>query len=183
MMKFARIFTAMAIPPLFMLACANPPPPSAKAAAILKDGELPLPADYRTWPRFLLDVQRPDAKQVRDIYVNPQGYAATAGKPFPYGTVTVMENYKAKLNQDGTPMVGADGKLIKSDLAAIFVMGKGEGWGKGVADNLATGEWIFTAYKPNGTKSDADLNTCRACHTPLKDKDFVQRYDEFFAKR
>jgi Cytochrome P460 len=183
MMKSARIYAAMAVPVLLMLACTTPPPSSGKAASILKDGELPLPADYKTWPRFLLDVQRPDAKQVRDIYINPIGYAAQAGKPFPYGTVTVMENHKVQLNADGTPVIGADGKLIKSDLAAIFVMGKGEGWGKGVADNLATGEWIFSAYKPDGAKSDADLNTCRACHAPLKDKDFVQRFDEFFATR
>ena len=35
-----------------------------------KDGDLVLPSDYRSWPIFLSNVQRPDLKQIRDIYIN-----------------------------------------------------------------------------------------------------------------
>jgi hemoglobin len=33
------------------------------------------------------------------------------------------------------------------------------------------------------TKAPDDLATCRACHLPLADKDYVFRYDEYFQKR
>ena len=49
--------------------------------------ELAVPADYRSWPKFLSAVQRPDAKQVREIYMNPTAASATAAGGFPQGTV------------------------------------------------------------------------------------------------
>lgn len=160
---------------LALASCATPPAPH--------DGELALPADYRSWPIFLRDVQRPDNRQVRDIYVNAAGSEAESGEGFPYGTILIMENHKARLNADGSLQTGADGRLVKGDTAAIFVMGKGRGWGVGVPGALATGEWVFAAYKPDGSRSDADLNACRGCHAPLGTKDFVHRYDEYFAHR
>lgn len=36
----------------------------AQAAAGPKDGEIVLPADYKSWPKFLNEVQREDAKKV-----------------------------------------------------------------------------------------------------------------------
>ncbi len=81
------------------------PPPK-----MTKDGELALPADYKSWPKFLSDVQRPDAKQVREIYVNPVGAKATPGKPFPEGTIFVMENFAVKQGPDGTLDEGAGWK-------------------------------------------------------------------------
>jgi len=178
------IYTVAALTALSLLcaACSNQPTTSDQPQPVLKDGEIPLPADYKTWPKFLEGVQRPDNKQVRDIYINPKGYSTTTAKPFPYGTVMVMENYKAHLSAEGIPTT-VDGKMTKDTLGAIFVMGKGKGWGADMSDSLSTGEWIFAAYKPDGSKSDADLKTCRSCHAPLKTKDFVHRYDEYFTKR
>jgi hemoglobin len=43
----------------------------------LKDGELPVPANYKSWPKFLSAVQRPDVKQVREIYMNTAAQRAT----------------------------------------------------------------------------------------------------------
>jgi len=40
-------------------ACTTAPP---KPTANLNDGELAIPADYKSWPKFLSAVQRPDAK-------------------------------------------------------------------------------------------------------------------------
>ena len=155
--------------------------PTAK----LKDGELAAPADYRSWPKFLVGIQRPDAKQIRDIYINPQGHATKAGDMFPNGTISVMEIYKAKENPDGTLAKGADGNLVKGDLAKVFVMGKGAGWGNSVTPaELKNGDWVYSAYKADGkTPSGDDIAPCRACHLPLTNKDFVHRYDEYFEKR
>lgn len=157
--------------------CATTPPPA------VKDGELAVPGDYKTWPKFLSAVQRPDAKQVREIYMNPTARNASAGGAFPNGTVLVMENYAARSRADGTLETGADGKLVKGDLLRVFVMGKNSGWGADVIEPLRNGNWVYAAWLPGGQRAPDDTNTCRACHLPLSGKDFVHRYDEHFASR
>ncbi len=151
------------------------------AGSAPKDGELPLP-DYKGWPKFLADIQRPDVKQVREIYINPIGAKAQHGQPFPDGTLFVMELYEAKA--DGDKLVtGADGKLVKGNLAKVFVMGKDKGWGADVPDNLKNGAWVFSAYGPDSKALAEDFTKCRACHAPLAQKDFVHRYDEYFEQQ
>lgn len=156
--------------------CATGPKP-------LNDGELAVPADYKSWPKFLSAIQRPDAKQVREIYMNPTGAAGSAAAGFGNGTVFVMENYAVLETTDGKLATGADGKLVKADLLRVFVMGKNAGWGQGVAESLRNGNWVYASYLANGQKGPEDLNTCRACHLPLAAKDFVHRYDEHFAQK
>jgi len=154
------------------------PPP----VAALNDGQLPLPADYRTWPTFLSAVQREDIKQIRDIYMNAPAKKALPGNDFPQGSTFVMENWSVRLDAAGKPEKGADGKLVKDTLAAVFVMGKNPGWGAGVPEAQKNGDWIYSAFKGTGElNGEAKYDTCRTCHTPLKDKDYVFRYDEHFA--
>jgi hemoglobin len=146
-----------------------------------KDGELALPGDYKSWPVFVKEVQKPDA--VRDLYVNPVGARTTQGQMFPNGTQFVMEIYNAKKAADGSFEKDAAGKLLKDKLAKVFVMGKGEGWGQDVPDNVKTGAWVYAAYAPDGQPLKSNFAECRACHVPLAQKDFVHRYDEYFEKR
>ena len=149
----------------------------------INDGELAVPADYKSWPKFLSAVQRPDAKQVREIYMNPAAAQARAGQPFPDGSVLVMENYGVLESTDGKLAAGGDGKLVKADLLRVFVMGKNRGWGQGVPEALRNGNWVYASYLPSGAKGPEDTTTCRGCHRPLADKDFVHRYDEHFAQK
>ena len=148
-----------------------------------KDGEPALDMGYKSWPKFLTDIDKEQVKQVRDIYINTIGARTMAGKDFPNGTVMVMEIYKAKENADGTLEKGPNGKLVKGALAKVFVMTKGEGWGQMVPDNLKNGSWIYSANSPDGKPLAEDFAKCRACHAPLVQKDFVHRYDEYFEKR
>lgn len=159
-----------------MIACA-----AMATTSVPKDGELALPADYKAWPVFVKEVQKPDA--VRDLYVNPVGARTAQGQMFPNGTQFVMEIYSAKKSADGTFEKDAAGKLVKDKLAKVFVMGKGEGWGQDVPDNVKTGAWVYAAYGPDGQRLKANFAECRACHVPLAQKDFVHRYDEYFEKR
>ena len=152
-----------------------------QSAPLPKDGDLALPVDYNTWPVFLKKVQKPDA--VRDLYVNPVGARTAKGQMFPNGTQFVMEIYHVKKADDGSLLKDAMGKLIKDKLAKVFVMGKGEGWGQEVPDNLKTGAWVYSAYGPDGQPLKAKFAECRACHAPLGQKDFVHRYDEYFEQR
>jgi Cytochrome P460 len=154
----------------------------AAMASTSPDGTLPLPADYKSWPKFLMEVQKGEAKQVRDIYINTIGARTQAGQSFPNGTVMVMELYKAKMDGDKLA-TGMDGKLVKGDLAKVFVMGKEQGWGDKLPDSLKNGDWIYAAYDATSKPLMEDFTKCRACHTPMAQKDFVHRYDEYFDKR
>lgn len=150
-------------------------------AAAPQDGGIAFPADYKAWPKFLSDVQREAVKQVRELYVDPAGVRACPSTAFPNGTRLVMELYKAKPEGNGLAK-GADGKLMKEELAKVFVMEKNEGWGHLVPDNLKNGTWLFGAYGPDGQPLAEDFTKCRVCHAPLAQKDFVHRYDEFCAQ-
>jgi hemoglobin len=146
------------------------------------DGQLAFPLDYKSWPKFLVEIPKTEAKQIRDIYINPTGAGTSAGQSFPNGTVMVMEIYKAKTDGEKL-MIGMDGKLVKGDLAKVFVMGKDQGWGNKVPENLKNGDWVYSAYDSSSKPLMEDFTKCRACHTPLAQKDFVHRYDEYFEKR
>lgn len=154
-----------------------------KPVSRLVDGQLDLPQDYRNWPAFLVGVQREDVKQVRDIYMNDEARRAKPGQAYGDGSVFVMENWSVKLDADGKPVKGPDGKLVKDKLAAVFVMGKNPGWGDGVPEAQRNGNWIYSAFKGNGdANGEARYDACRSCHAPLKDKDFVFRVDEHHAR-
>jgi hemoglobin len=88
-----------------------------------------------------------DAKQVPDLYVNNTGVMTKEGEVFPSGTVMVMELYKAQMD-GGALITRSDGKLVKGDLAKIFVMAKGDGWGQDVPDSLKNGSWVYSALGP-----------------------------------
>ncbi len=137
-----------------------------------KDGELHFP-DYKQWPTFIKGVQKPN--MVRDIFVNPTGAKTKRGSAFSEGSTLVMEIYKATMDGD---------TKVKGDLAKVYVMQKGKDWGKNAPKGLGNGDWIYSAFSPDGKPIKVDYNKCRGCHMPLKEeKDFVHRYDEYFDKR
>ena len=136
-----------------------------------KDGELPLP-DYKSWDVFLKDVQKPDTKQIRDIYINAVGAGVDAGSPLPDGSSLVMEIYAA---------TEADGGLAKGDLSKVFVMTKQAGWGGNSA--IPNGGWVYGAFEADGSAAQVDYNTCRSCHVPVAADDFVHKLGDYIAAR
>jgi hypothetical protein len=150
-----------------------------------RDGELRPPPDYRTWPRFLPTIDRHDLAQVREIYVNPAGFGARRGLPFPNGTMFVMEIYGARPHADGAPAFDPSGRLVKGALQKLYVMAKDAGWGEGVERAaLRNGDWVYSAFLPDGeTPADDDLAACRGCHRPLARQDYVHGADAHFSAR
>lgn len=184
-MKKVLVLTSLVAAVVLVASCAQAPTAPVVTAKAFKDGEMAVPADYKSWPTYLSGVQRPDAKQIREIWINPIGAKSIAGAPFPDGTVSVMELYKAKEGADGALMKSADGKLVKGDLLKVFVMGKGKGWGESAPAGLKNGDWVYSAYLADGKTAAPDpAVACRGCHLPLgESKDWVHRYDEYFEKR
>lgn len=154
------------------------------AAPGLKDGELSVPANYRDWPVFLADIDKVEAKQIRDIYVNPIGSKTEEGEAFPEGTISVMEIWTPQMSASGDLEMDSNGKLIKAELKSVFLMGKSAGAGAMVPEALRNGDWVYASYQADGvTSNGADATACRACHIPQAEKDWVHRYDEYFASR
>lgn len=141
----------------------------ARPSADAGDG-IAFPAGYAdTFKNYLsLDrVQNED--QIIRLFANDKALdAAKTGQPLPDGSVIVGEVYKAKLGADGKPVLSTLGRRIRDKLALIAVMEKREGFGKDLAPEHQNDGWDFAAFKPDGTDAGKDLNTCRACHAPLK---------------
>lgn len=180
--RLAVSLTTLALA-LGLSACSSMDGSKSSAAPAPRDGELAMPANYTAWPVFMAGIQKKEAKQIRDIYVNRVGAQAKPGGPFPNGTEFVMEIHSVKLNADGTPALDANGNMSKDKLSKVFLMAKGAGWGASAPAELKNGDWIYTAFEGNGTRGAADQSSCRACHLPLADKDFVFHYDAYFKQR
>jgi hypothetical protein len=167
---------------LFAASCATTGTPALPAT--MADGAYPLPASYRQWPVFLEAVQRPDNGQVRDIYMNEVAAGARSGAAFPDGSVFVMDLFAAAKGGDGSLTRGADGKLVRGPLLKRFVMAKGPGWGAAVQPaELRNGDWVYSAWLPDGQAAPDPVATCRGCHLPQAGQDYVHRAAEYFAGR
>jgi hemoglobin len=178
-MKHLKISLAVIAAAAVLAGCASAPP----AAPPTKDGELAMPTGYKSWPRFLPTIDREDVKQVRDIYMNPVSTQVKKGEAFPQGSRFVMEIYAAAANADGSLRKDANGRLVKGNLMHVYVMGKEANWGGDVPEAIRNGNWIYSAYKPDGSANTPIVNTCRGCHTPLKKDDYVIHVDRYFAER
>lgn len=172
----AAVLAALAGALLAGCASTVAPPPA------LKDGELALPTNYKAWPRFLPTIDREDVKQIRDIYMNPVSTGAKPNEAFPQGSRFVMEIYAAASNADGSLKRDA-GRLVKGPLMHVYVMGKEANWGGDVPEAVRNGNWIYSAFKPDGAPNTPIVNTCRGCHTPLKKEDYVFHVDRYFSQR
>ena len=129
-------------------------------------------------------VDRADNKPFREFYAPAAAIeAAKKGQPMPSGTVLTMVQWKAKLDAQGNPEKGADGRFVKGDLNGYAVMEKRTGWGTEYPDNVRNGEWEYQALRPDKTpNANANLTACFNCHKPLDARqDFVFSYDRLKA--
>lgn len=138
-----------------------------------KDGELAMPFNYKSWPVFLLDIEKPSG-HIRDIYINSIGASTKKGESFPNETVSVMEIYKSSRE---------NGQLTKGELEKVFVMYKNDNWGSTAPVGLKTSDWVYGAFEPNGQPAKVDYASCRGCHYPLAEKDHMFHYDKYFSTR
>lgn len=143
-----------------------------------------LPEEYRSRLGDFYVFDRSDNRQVRHVYGNREALAAREGQPFPYGSVLVMETWRAKLGPDNQPALDASGRFLKDELAAIFVMRKDLGFGAKYGPDR-TGEWEYVAYRPDGMgfqTAPERSQACAMCHLATSDgrKDWVVRAGIFF---
>ena len=145
------------------------------------------PEGYQSTYRVLFVYDRPDTKTVRIIYGNDKAAAANpkAGpnEVFPYGSILVMETYRAVVDEQGNPVLDANGRFQPGEqLPTIEVMRKEPGFG--AAYQLQrSGEWEYVVYTPDRGYRVPPQNTnpCSQCHQDAgATKDWVFRANLFF---
>lgn len=123
------------------------------------------PENYQTQfvPLFAFD--RPDARQVRVVYGNHVVTNSPRYGPYEYGSVLVMETYRAAQDAQGTVLKDAAGRFIRDQLLGIFVMRKERGFGVDYKHNR-TGEWEYVAYRSDRTHQTPPQQSfsCANCH-------------------
>jgi hypothetical protein len=62
------------------------------------------PEGYESEYQVLFVLDRPDNKQVRVIYGNEAAASAKPGQPLQFGSVLVMETYRAVIDEAGNPI-------------------------------------------------------------------------------
>jgi plastocyanin len=129
-------------------------------------------------PLYVFD--RADNRQVRVVYGNAEAASATAGQSFPYGSILVMETYRALLDAEGGPQLDAQGRFIQGEPAGLFVMRKEPGFGAAYEMNR-TGEWEYAQFGLDGTlMPPQNTGACAACHTDAgATRDWTWRTDLF----
>lgn len=138
-----------------------------------------LPGGYQKSFTRYLEVDRPDRKIVRFMYVNPEANAAArAGTDLPHGTVLIMEDHPAELDPSGQPKRDGDGRMIASgQVSAVFVMEKRPGWGEAYPPDKRNGDWDYATFNGDGSRrANANYDGCFACHKSRAQRDFTFTY-------
>ena len=120
-------------------------------------------------------VDRYDIKQFRELYASPGVVEAVRkGQGVPSGAVLTLVQYRAKADDKGNPVKGADGRFIKDGVVGFGVMEKRTDWGTEYPDSLRNGEWEYQAFTPDKKPNPkANLTACFQCHKPHEKQDFV----------
>jgi hypothetical protein len=124
-------------------------------------------------------VDRPDLKAVRLVFINKAADAeAKAGQPLPEGSILIVEQRKAKLDDKGEPVRDAEGRLVPTDeVMTILAMEKRKGWGEAYPADKRNGDWEYNVFKPDRTPNLAvKMDGCFSCHLNRAERDFTFTY-------
>ena len=140
-----------------------------------EDRVLEFPENYRdtftlyfSGDRYLADEQTIRI-YANDIAVNG---ARKDGK-MPDGSVFLAEIYAAQKDADGDVIESAIGQRLQGEFKAIALMERRAGWDDQYADELKVGDWEFEVFSTEGKNLAKDTTSCRECHHPLADSEFM----------
>jgi hypothetical protein len=141
----------------------------AAAPALAADASaVAYPEAYRSWDHvksMVINKGHPlyDAVGgIHSVYANPsaiKGYKA--GKRFADGSVIVFDLFEA---------VDKDNAVSEGDRKAVIVMAKDS---KKYGDTNGWGYQVFDPKTKKGTIDATAASDCHACHTQVKDQDYV----------
>lgn len=129
---------------------------------------LTFPEDYKDW-RVIATSHRTDHKSLRAILGNDVAVeAARAGNtnPWPDGAILGKVVWKEKVD----PYWAA--AIVPGELSHIeFMFKDSKKWAAN--DGWGYARWVGMDLKPYGADANAAQIECVACHTPVKERDWV----------
>jgi plastocyanin len=179
MLAVTAVATPLEAAPVGQQAAPTPAPRPAPA-----EDRVGFPEGYESTYQSFFVMDRPDNKQVRVIYANDAAASVAPGTSFPYGSILVMETYRAVQDDAGEPILDDAGRYQRGDLTGIFVMRKEPGFGAAYEMNR-TGEWEYVAFRPDRSYSTPAHQSapCAVCHTDAGgSRDWVFRANLFFGQ-
>lgn len=141
------------------------------------------PEGYQNWRVFYV-FDRWDNRQVRVIYGNREAWEVRSDQSFffPYGSIFVMETWRARVDAESNPMLDDNGRFQRDSLTGIFVMRKEPTFGEDYRQ-LRNGEWEYVAFRPDRSYLNTPSTTggCAQCHLQAgQERDWVFRGHLFF---
>lgn len=154
---------------------------SLVASAALADADqVQFPEGYTDKFEHYTTINRADdRKQVVRIFANDVALqSAKDGAPLDSGSVIVMEVYKAELDAQENPVVGADGVFEPDEMVFIGVMEARDGWGEDYPEEWRNGIWEYAGFTADDQSFiERDYQPCFACHKPQADADYLFSFD------
>ena len=140
------------------------------------------PEGYQDIFTIFYEFDRVQNGTARVIYANETAASVQPGQPFPFGSVLVMEVYRAQRDDNRNLLLDENGRFVRDQLFGLFAMRKEAGFGAkyGLHRN---GEWEYVAYRPDGSFLAPPERTqaCAACHVEASEgRDWVFGTDRFF---
>ncbi|MSP14878.1 MAG: hypothetical protein EXR62_18205 [Chloroflexi bacterium] len=139
--------------------------PTATLRPAPKENRVGYPEDYQNKFKLLFVFDRADNKQVRVICGNDVAASVKPGQELPYGSILVMETWRARQDEKGNVVKDSKGRYIREALTGIFIQRKEKGFGVEYGPDRS-GEWEYVAYRPDKTISTPPerTNACASCH-------------------
>jgi hypothetical protein len=137
------------------------------------------PQAYRERYQVLRSVDRIEKQQVVTVYGNDQAASIRRAdeRPYPYGSIIVMETARARKDAHGKPLVDDAGRYRRGDVVGLHVMRREKEFGAAYGANR-TGEWEYVEYRADGSYLTPPRKSfaCAECHLKAgRDRDFVYR--------
>ena len=133
------------------------------------------PTNYKSTFTFVTTRdQHLGGNSIVDIYANQVAVdSATGDGPLASGSFMLMEAYRAKVDDNGEPLLDENERFIKGEARGIVTMEKRAGWGTDYPPELRNGEWEYAIFTLEGEPRDRPTTSCFECHKALEDIDFV----------
>ena len=133
------------------------------------------PENYKATFTKYNTINVPDNQQVRYYYANDVAIrAARAGEPLPDGSMLFAEQYRAKLDADNKPVMGADGFFVADKIAGYAAMGRDAGWGAEIPQMLRNENWNYAAFTADRQpRAGVNQAECLACHKPRANTSYL----------
>jgi hypothetical protein len=135
------------------------------------------PKAYADKYTVLRSVNRPEKQERVTVFGNDLAASVTRAdqRPYPFGSIIVMETASALKDSQGKPLVDDKGYYRKDKVVGLHVMRREKDFGEAYAKNR-TGEWEYVEYRADGSYITPPRKSfaCAECHVKAgRDRDFV----------